>query len=211
MKALVGDDLERYIELSTRARPPLYDELRKVTYEKMSSPGMQVGRVEGTFLKTLARISGARRAVEIGTFTGYSALCIAEGMADDGELWTCDMDPEALSIARSFFARAPQGKKIHVAEGDARESLAKLDGPFDLAFLDGDKKQYVDYYEALVPKMRKGGLIVADNTLWSGKVLDPQTSDDHGIVAFNARVTADPRVENVLLAVRDGVMLAVVV
>ena len=146
--------------------------------------------------------------LELGTFTGYSALMMAEGLPDDGELVTCDIDQNAAAMAQEFFSRSPHGKKIHLRMGPALETLKSLQGPFDLAFIDADKERYVDYYDALVPLIRPNGLIVADNTLWSGKVVDPQDASTRAIVAFNARVTADPRVENVLLSVRDGVMLA---
>jgi caffeoyl-CoA O-methyltransferase len=210
MELLIAPALDHYIQEHTRSRPALFDELRDVTYASTSAPQMQVGRVEGTFLEMLVGLMGARRVLEIGTFTGYSALSMAEGLPDDGELVTCDIDPETTKIARAFFDRAPWGKKITLRLGDARETLRTLpaDRPFDLAFIDADKSGYVDYYEAILPLLRPGGLIVADNTLWSGKVLDPKTKDDHAIVRFNAHVQADARVENVLLSVRDGMMLA---
>ncbi|MCC6557420.1 MAG: class I SAM-dependent methyltransferase [Polyangiaceae bacterium] len=210
MKPLIDPDIERYAHDHTRARPPLFDELREVTYAGVRNPGMQVGRVEGAFLKLLASLVGARRALEIGTFTGYSALCIAEALPEDGELITCDRDPEVTRIARTFFDRSGHGKKIRIALGDALESVRALpeEAAFDLVFIDADKARYPDYYDAVLPRVRTGGVIVADNTLWGGGVLDPQTDDARGIAAFNAKITADPRVENVLLTVRDGVMLA---
>jgi len=207
---IVDPDIERYAHDHTRQRPPLLDELREVTYAGVPDPQMQVGRVEGALLKLLASLAGARRALEIGTFTGYSALCIAEALPDDGELITCDRDPDVTRIARSFFDRSEHGHKIRIALGDALASVRALpeDPPFDLVFIDADKERYVDYYEAVVPRLRSGGLLLADNTLWSGRVLDPRADSDRALVAFNARVTADPRVENVLLTVRDGLMLA---
>jgi caffeoyl-CoA O-methyltransferase len=210
MTPIVTPEIERYVHDHTRARPPLFDELRDYTYANVPDAGMQVGRVEGALLKLLAGISGARRALEIGTFTGYSALCIAEALPDDGELITCDRDPEVTRVARSFFDRSEHGRKIRIALGDALETVRALpeEPAFDLTFIDADKERYLAYYEAVLPRLRRGGLIVADNTLWSGQVLDPQTDSARAIVAFNARVTSDPRVENVLLSVRDGVMLA---
>jgi caffeoyl-CoA O-methyltransferase len=135
---------------------------------------------------------------------------MAEGLPDDGKLITCDKDPEATRIARQFFDRSPHGKKITIRLGDALETVRSLpaEPSFDLAFLDADKEGYVAYFEELVPRLRRGGLLVADNTLWSGEVVDPQTDHARAIHHFNERVTADPRVENVLLSVRDGVMLA---
>jgi caffeoyl-CoA O-methyltransferase len=212
MIPLVHPDIEAYTEAHTSPRPPLFDELRDVTYASMASPQMQVGRVEGTLLKLLVAISGARRVVEIGTFTGYSALAMAEALPDDGEIVTCDIDPVAARTAQAFFDRSPHGRKIHLRLGDALETVRALpEGPWiDLVFLDADKERYPAYYEALLPRVRPGGLVVADNTLWSGHVLSPRpgVETDRGIVAYNRLVTEDPRVENVLLTVRDGIMLA---
>lgn len=210
MTPLLSPDIERYVHDHTRARPALFDELRDVTHATMESPNMQVGRVEGGLLKMLVAITGARRVLEVGTFTGYSALCMAEALPDDGELITCDKDPEATRVARSFFDRTPHGKKISIRVGDALTTIRALPNgtTFDLAFIDADKERYSDYYEEIVPRLRPGGLLVADNTLWSGTVVAPETESARAIASFNQRVTADPRVENVLLSVRDGIMLA---
>lgn len=205
---LVPPEIEQYAQAHTEPPGPLFEELRETTYARMASPHMQVGRLEGTFLRLLVKLARARRVVEVGTFTGYSALMMAEGLPEDGELVTCDIDPKAAEVARAFFARSPHGKKIQLRLGPALETLATLAGPIDLAFIDADKGNYSAYYDALVPLLRPGGLLVADNTLWSGRVLDPQQPNDHAIVAFNAKVAADPRVEKVLLTVRDGMMLA---
>jgi caffeoyl-CoA O-methyltransferase len=206
--SLVPPDIEKYAQEHTEVPGPLFEELQRITWERMSAPQMQVGRLEGTFLRMLVRMTGARRVLEIGTFTGYSALMMAEGLPDDGELITCDINPQAEAIARDFFARSPHGRKITLRMGPALETLKTLQGPFDLAFIDADKGNYSAYYDAIVPLLRTGGLLVADNTLWSGRVLAPQRPDDHALVAFNQRVAADPRVEKVLLTVRDGMMLA---
>ena len=206
---LLDPALDRYTHDHTTPRGPLFDALREVTFATMSSPHMQVGRVEGTLLALLCRLMSARRVLEIGTFTGFSALSMAEALPDDGVLLTCDVDPVATATARSFFDRSPHGRKITILLGPALPTIAALpDEPFDLAFIDADKEHYSDYYEAILPRMRRGGLIVADNTLWSGKVLAPTAATDHAIVRFNDQVSADPRVENVLLSVRDGMMLA---
>ena len=209
---IVTPEIEQYVHDHTTPRPPLFEELREVTYASMSSPHMQVGRVEGTLLKTLCAISGARRVLEIGTFTGFSALCMAEGLPDDGQLVTCDIDPKATKIAQSFWDRSPHGKKISLRLGPAVDTIRGLpeDPPFDLAFIDADKESYLEYYELILPRMRRGGLIVADNTLWSGHVVAPRegVGSDRAIVEYNRRITEDPRVENVLLSVRDGMMVA---
>lgn len=206
---LLDPAIDTYIHDHTSPRDPLFDALREKTYATMKSPEMQVGRVEGALLSLLCRLMGARRVLEVGTFTGFSALSMAEALPDDGELITCDVDPEATAIARSFFDRSPHGRKIQIRLGAGLDTIRALpDLPFDLAFIDADKPSYVDYYEAILPRLRPGGLVIADNTLWSGKVLTPQEESDHAIVRFNDHVLADPRVENVLLSVRDGMMLA---
>jgi caffeoyl-CoA O-methyltransferase len=210
MTPIVTPAIEAYAHDHTSARPPLFDELREVTYASMEHPHMQVGRVEGAVLKMLCSLMGARRVLEIGTFTGFSALCMAEALPEDGRLVTCDIDPRAVEVARSFFARSPHGHKIEVRLGDALDTVRGLPAgtTFDLLFLDADKERYSTYYEAVLPLLRSGGLLVADNTLWSGKVLSPSAETDQAIVAFNRLVAGDPRVENVLLPVRDGMMLA---
>ncbi len=207
---IVLPGLDAYIEAHTQPRPEIFDELRTATYASMQSPQMQVGRVEGTFLEMLCTLMGARRVLEIGTFTGYSALCMARALPADGEVITLDIDPEATGIAQSFFDRVSYGKKIRIVLGDALTSLQALPTtePFDLVFLDADKERYPDYFELVLPLLRQGGLLVADNTLWSGRVLAPVHATDVAITRFNDIVTADPRVQNVLLSVRDGMMLA---
>ena len=208
MLTLVPEPIELYAAAHSDPVPPLLDELRRETYDKMSFPQMQVGRIEGALLKMLARLVGARRALEVGTFTGYSGLSIAEGLPDDGTLVTCDVDPSAVAIARGYFARSPHGKKIDVRLGPALDTIAKLTPPLDLVFIDADKSNYANYYDAALALLRPGGLIVADNALWSGTVVDPKTDDARAIAAFNDKVAADDRVERVMLTVRDGILLA---
>lgn len=208
MAQIVPAELETYAAAHSDPPPPLLEQLREETYATMKDAGMQVGRLEGAFLKMLVRLCGARRVLEVGMFTGYSALSMAEGLPDDGELITCDLDPRAEEVARRYFAQSPHGKKIRIAMGPAIETLARLEGPFDAVFLDADKENYVRYYQRAMELLRPGGLLIADNTLWGGRVLNPQTASDRGIVEFNEVVAADPRVERVLVTVRDGVMLA---
>jgi caffeoyl-CoA O-methyltransferase len=206
---LVPQAIEDYAADHSEPVAPLFEALREETYASMRNPGMQVGRLEGSFLRLLVKLSGAKRALEIGMFTGYSGLMIAEGLPEDGSLITCDVDPKAEEIARRTFARSPVGRKIQIRMGPALETLKTLSGPLDFVFIDADKENYLAYYEAVLPLLRQGGLLVADNTLWSGKVLAPESPADHAIVAFNGRVAADPRVDKVLLTVRDGMTLAV--
>jgi caffeoyl-CoA O-methyltransferase len=141
-------------------------------------------------------------------FTGYSTLMMAEGLPDDGRIITCDVDPKAETVARKYFAESPHGHKIEVRMGPALDTIKTLDGPLDMVFIDADKSNYSNYYEACLPLVRSGGLIVADNVLWSGRVLDPQDEDTRAIVAFDKLVQSDSRVENVCLTVRDGMMLS---
>ncbi len=208
MLSLVSEPIDAYSAAHSDPVSPLLEELRTETLAKTRYPQMQVGRIEGAFLRMLVRMTGAKRVLEIGMFTGYSALCFAEALPDDGTVVTCDIDPVAEAIARSFFARSPHKKKIDVRMGPALDTIAKLAGPIDLVFIDADKTSYSSYYDAVFPLVRAGGLIIADNALWSGKVVDPQTDDARAIVAYNAKVAADTRVAKVMLTVRDGMLLA---
>jgi len=209
MSPIVSTPIDAYCLAHTTPADPLLDELAAYTRAHCKLPQMLTGPVEGTFLKMLVQISGAKRVLEIGTFTGYSALSMAAGLPDDTELITCEIDLEHARIAQTFFDRSPHGKRIVLMLGPALDTLRALptDTTFDFVFIDADKENYLNYYEAVLPRLKSGGLIVADNTLWSGKVLDPKEKSDHAIVAFNAHVANDPRVEQVLLSVRDGVLL----
>lgn len=210
MITIVDERIEEYAFDHTTPESELLERLETETYARMSNPQMQVGRIEGRFLNMLVRLLSARRVLEIGMFTGYSALMMAEALPDDGRIITCDIDPKAEAIARKYFAESPDGHKVEVRMGPALDTISTLSGPLDMVFIDADKENYTNYYEACLPLVRPGGLIVADNVLWSGRVLDPKADDDDSIaiVAFNAHVQSDPRVENVLLTVRDGMMLA---
>jgi caffeoyl-CoA O-methyltransferase len=207
MLTLVPEAIEAYARAHTEPPSPLLEALTRETYQTMSAPQMQVGPLEGAFLRLLVELISARRILEVGTFTGYSALCMAQALREDGELITCDLDPKAAQMARRYFAQSPHGAKIDLRMGPALETLATLSGPFDLVFLDADKESYSAYFDAALPLLRPGGLMVADNTLWGGRVLDPQRESDCAIVAFNDKVLADGRVQTVQLTVRDGMTL----
>jgi len=208
MPDIVPEAIEAYIDSHTSERTAIFHDLERETREKMAAFTMQVGKVEGGFLKMLAQITRAKRVLEVGTFTGYSALCFAEGLPDDGTMITCDIDPEATSMAKKYWAQSPHGKKIELRLGPAIETIASLDAPFDLVFLDADKQNYINYYEAAFPKVPAGGLIVADNVLWSGRVVNPTDELDIAVDRFNKHVRNDARVECVMLSVRDGITLA---
>lgn len=208
MKPLIDPDLEQYA--ADHSTPPgnLLQELERYTYDHLEAPQMVVGRLEAALLQMLVNIVGARRVLEIGLFTGYSALAMAEALDEHGEVVSCELSEAHIEVARSFFKRSPVGYKIVIQQGPALETLPEIQGPFDMAFLDADKENYTTYYDLMLPKLRTGGLVVADNVLWSGNVLNPRKDSDHALVAFNDKVQSDPAVENVLLPVRDGVMLA---
>lgn len=211
MMSLVNEELERYAQEHTSPEPPLLADLRRETQRTLPDPQMQVGPIEGQLLRMLTQVSGARLALEIGTYSGYSALCIASGLPARGRLITCEIDPQVSSVAQQYFSKSPHGYKIELRLAPATETLAELaadDTRLDLVFLDADKERYVEYWDAVVPLVRDGGLIIADNTLWSGRVLHPTGESDHGVVRFNTHVAQDPRVEQVILSVRDGIMLA---
>jgi caffeoyl-CoA O-methyltransferase len=208
MNDFIDPAVEQFARDHTEPESELHVRLREETRRVMDRPQMQVDAIEGRFLKMLARLTGAHTILEVGMFTGYSALMMAEGLPDDGRLITCEVDPKAEAIARRYFSESPHGSKITIRMGPALETIKTLSGPLDLVFIDADKPNYSNYYEASLPLLKPGGLIVADNVLWSGKVLDPKDADDHAIVAFDRMVQSDPRVENVCLTVRDGMMLA---
>jgi len=211
MLSLIGEGLETYVHEHTTPEAPIFLDLRAETHAKLADPQMQVGRVEGRFLAMMVAITRAQRVIELGTYSGYSALAMASALPSTGRLVTCDVDPVATEVARRYFARAPWGERIELRLGPALDTLSALareGATFDLAFIDADKENYSAYWDALVPMMVPGGVILADNTLWSGKVLNPAHHTDHAIVAFNDRVRSDPRVDHVLLSIRDGVMFA---
>ena len=210
MPVLSSDALDAFILDHTSPQHAIFDALREETYASLQDPQMQVGRVEGRFLEFIVRISGAKRVLEVGTFSGYSAMSMASGLPEGGQVITCDVDPEATAMARRYWDRSPWGDKIELRLGDAKQTLEQLvnegDQSFDLVFIDADKGGYVRYFELALELIPVGGLILVDNTLWSGRVLDPQRESDHAIVRFNAFVRENPRVEQVLLSVRDGIM-----
>lgn len=201
----INEEIENYAYEHTQSEGELLARLEKETYESLEIPQMITGRVEGRFLKMLVHLLKARRVLEIGAFSGYSALSMALALPEDGELFTCDVDPLAVAFAKRFFAQSEHGKKITLLEGAALESLRNLSGPFDMAFIDADKENYWNYYEAVFPMIVQGGLIVVDNVLWSGRVLNPVDASDKAIHQFNERIKRDSRVESVMLTVRDGI------
>jgi len=200
----IDEKIEEYAFDHTSYEGDLLKQLEEETYEKLDIPQMTTGRIEARLLKMLARLAGAKRILEIGTFAGYSALSMAEALPEEGELVTCEMDPEAIFVAKKYFELSPHGKKITLMEGPALDSLKKVSGLFDMAFIDADKENYSNYYDAIFPLIRPGGLMAIDNVLWSGRVLDPKDNSDKAIHELNEKVVRDNRVESVMLTVRDG-------
>ncbi len=202
-------ELEKYIEDHTEAESDLLYDLNRQTHMKILRPRMLSGHVQGKFLRMLSFMIQPKRILEIGTYTGYSALCMADGMQAEGELHTIDINDELEEFTHSYLEKSNMKDRIHFHIGDAREIVPKLDMEFDLSFIDGDKRQYPEYFEMVLAKTRKGGFILADNILWDGKVLEDQdTTDDYtrGIQVFNKMVHEDDRVENCVLPIRDGIM-----
>ena len=203
----INEDIENYVYDHTQIEDDLLWQLELETYDQLEIPHMLTGRIEGQLLKMLAGLVEARRIVEVGTFGGYSAISMAAALPEDGYLITCEVDPVAIKFAKRFFNESLHGGKIILKEGPALDTLKKLPGSFDMAFIDADKENYLNYYEVLLPIIRPGGLIVVDNVLWSGRVLNPKDPSDHAIHRFNQRVVHDHRVEKVMLTIRDGVSL----
>ena len=209
MSFIVDPRVEEYAEAHTSPEGDLFERLAAETHEKTTAPQMMVGRIEGRFLGVLVRSLRARRVLELGTFTGYSSISMALALPSGGRVISCDVNEETTAIARRYAEEAGVADRIDYRLGAGLETIAQLDGPFDLVFIDADKPNYVNYYEATLPLLAEGGLIVADNTLWSGRVIDETDDEDttQAIRAFNDHVAEDVRVENVLLTVRDGMNL----
>jgi caffeoyl-CoA O-methyltransferase len=209
MKTVIDPNCMAYAVSHTSVLPGVLRELEQETLRATSAPEMLCGPLEGRFLKLLVQLVNARCVLELGLFTGYSALNMAEGLGVDGRLVSCEMDPKMAQFAQRFFDRSPHGHKISIRVGPALDSIASLDPEmvFDLVFVDAEKSQYRDYLERILPKVRSGGLIVVDNTLLSGGVFDPQDQRGQRMHAFNQWVLAIQGIEVVFLPIRDGISL----
>jgi caffeoyl-CoA O-methyltransferase len=207
MSPLSTEAIDAYVDAHTTPLEPLLAELHEETYGEMSSPQMIAGPVLGQLLRFLVGLVAPQVVVEIGTFTGYSALAMAGGLPEGGRIVTCELSSERADFARSWFDRSPLGERIDLRVGPALDTVAALDGPYDFVFIDADKEGYTGYYEAVVPKLSPRGLIAVDNTLRDGDVADPIDDGDRAMAGFNAHVHDDPRTENLTLTVRDGVTL----
>lgn len=204
------DELDDYAQEHSTPPDELLERLYAETHERLPVPQMLTGPIEGRFLEMLVWASGARRVLEIGTYSGYSALAMAAALPDDGELVTCDVWEEANEVARRYAAESPHGRKIDFRLGPALETIATLEGAFDLVFIDADKTNYANYFHATLPLLSERGLIVFDNTLWGGRVLpggDDGSAETKALRELNEGLAADPRGVVVLLPIRDGVTL----
>jgi caffeoyl-CoA O-methyltransferase len=201
---LVNEAVEDYAFQSTTPEPELLQELIDETNKNMGWPQKLSGRLVGRTLKLLSQLHQPKNVLEIGMFTGYSALSIAEGMPEDGKIICCETNPRAIEFAQTFFDRSPHGHKIEVIFGKALETIETLDIQLDFTFIDADKRNYLNYYHKVLEMTRPGGLIVLDNMLWSGKVLQPESDIDDVLVDLNKEIATDPNVENLFLTVRDG-------
>lgn len=202
--------LEKYVDAHTAPEPEILKKLNRETHAKIMMPQMISGHVQGRFLKMLTTMITPEQVLEIGTFTGYSSICISEGM-QNGTVHTIDINEELSELVTRFLKDSGAEKKVKTYTGNALKIIPSINAIFDMVFIDADKKNYVNYYNLVFEKVRKGGYIIADNVLWSGKVVEPlQKSDDEtqGIMAYNDMVMRDTRVENILVPLRDGIMIS---
>ena len=206
---ITDPDVERYVEQHSTPPTEALAAVARETHEQLDAPQMLTGPVEGRFLEMLVWISGARRVLEIGTFSGYSALAMAAALPEDGRIVTCEISERHAEFAQRHIDASPYADRIEVRLGPALDTISGLEGPFDLVFIDADKAGYEGYFEATLPLLAERGLIAIDNTLWSGRVVDPQPDDENGrtLAALNDRLVRDERVVVVQLPVRDGVSL----
>ncbi len=207
----INEDWFNYATEHSDNIPKILLDLEKETHQKVLQPRMMSGRLQGRFLSLLSNLIQAKTIVEIGTYTGYATLCLAEGLTENGKIHTVDCNEELVNIQERYFKKSASSKKIKRHLGKALEILPHIEGPYDLVFIDADKENYAAYFEAVLPKMQKGGLIISDNVMWSGKVLhdaDPKDAATVALKKFNKKLMEDHRVQTTLLPLRDGLCLA---
>lgn len=202
-------NLERYIAEHSSPEDPLLAELYRETHIRFMNPNMATGNIQGKLLELISRMINPELILEIGTFTGYSAICLAKGLRKGGKLYTIEINDELKEFSRSYFIRAGFEESIIQFTGSAIDIIPSLDKSFDLVYIDGDKREYVDYYNVITDKMKPGGFIIADNVLWGEKVLDADTRDaqTRGIIQFNEMIRQQNNIEKVILPIRDGIMI----
>ena len=207
MSDIVNNKIEDYIRKNSSKEPEILKDLNKETYLKVLNPRMLSGHLQGRFLSIITKLIKPKKILEIGTYTGYSAICMAEGLIENGIIHTIDINEELVSIQNKYFAKSKCNNSIIQHVGDARNIIKSINEKFDLVFLDADKENYIEYYELVIEKVKKGGLIIADNVLWTGKVVEPEKDDDEltqYLIDFNKMINEDDRVENIILPLRDG-------
>lgn len=207
----LSEELENYIEQHSQREPELLAQLNKETYQKVLLPRMLSGHFQGRVLSMLSKMIRPVNILEIGTYTGYSALCLCEGMQENGFLHTIDIKEELVDFQRKYFNKSVWGKQIVQHLGTALEIIPTLDLKFDLVFIDADKENYINYFNIILPKMNKGGIILSDNVLWSGKILEevkPKDIDTKVLLEYNRLLNNDSRIETVLLPIRDGLTVS---
>ena len=205
---LVSHEIEKYIDTHTSDESDALQQLNRKTQTDVLMPQMLSGKVQGQFLKFISQMLQPTRVLEIGTFTGYAAICLAEGLTENGKLFTIDINEELETIVKTHVEKAGLQNKIIQIIGNASEEIKKLDESFDLVFIDADKQNYSLYFDLVIDKVRSGGFILADNVLWSGKIIDEKKDKDtQKLAAFNDKVQQDNRVENVIVSIRDGIMM----
>lgn len=210
----LSEDLEDYVAAHSQTEPELLAQLNKETYQKILLPRMLSGHFQGRVLSMLSKLIRPKSILEIGTYTGYATLCLCEGMQKNGIVHTIDIKEELIDFQRKYFDKSPWGSQITQHLGEAVTIIPTLKEKFDLVFIDADKENYLNYYELIVPKMNQGGIILSDNVLWSGKVVEPLKDGDLStkvLLEYNQRLNTDPRVETVLLPIRDGLTVSRVV
>lgn len=206
----ISEELDNYVITHSEDEPELLQQLNRETYQKILVPRMLSGHYQGRILSLLSKLIKPTTILEIGTYTGYSALCLAEGLLPEGELHTIDINEELYDFQRKYFDKSIYGKQIMQHTGDALNIIPKLDLNFDLVFIDADKENYANYFDAIIDKLKPGGIILSDNVLWSGKVLEsvnPDDKDTAALIAYNRLLKSDPRIETMLIPIRDGISI----
>jgi caffeoyl-CoA O-methyltransferase len=208
----LSEELDNYVVAHSQDEPELLQQLNRETYQKILQPRMLSGHFQGRVLSMISKLINPKNVLEIGTYTGYSALCLAEGMQDSGELHTIDVNEELFDFQRKYFDKSGFGKQIIQHLGNALDIVPKLDKTFDLVFIDADKENYAKYFQAIIDKLNPGGIILSDNVLWSGKVLETKFKKEDtstpALIEYNRLLKDDPRVETLLLPIRDGLTIS---
>lgn len=205
---MLSNSINQYIESITEDQDELLKDIDRTTHLRTTQPRMLSGKVQGKFLEIISGMMSPTRILEIGSFTGYSAICLARGLKPSGLLYTIEANEEIIPMLKNNILKAGMNNKVQIITGDAIEEIPKINETFDFVFIDGDKRQYIDYYKAVLPKTRQGGIILVDNILWSGKVVEnPKDKESVSILNFNKMVLNDPKVEQVALSIRDGLLM----